>query len=502
MNAVQRLAHLRRALAGRFRIDGHLGSGGYADVYRVTNLHLDRPEALKVLTGDHPDDPVFVERFLHESRLSASLVHPSIVRVYDSGEVEGTLWYSMELVEGRTLAAEADTLGPLPEGRIAEVAVPLLDALAYSHEHGVVHRDVKPENVLVDAAGVPHLMDFGIAKSPRSLMKTQTGFVIGTPAFVAPEQARGLPIDGRADLYALAVSLYNLASGRFPFEAGDPLQAVVLRLTDPPTPLCRHRPGVDPAFEAILMKGLERDPDSRWLTAREMKEAFEAFLRGEAPLLPAQPPAPSPAPSPASPEPQGGATEVLPVSPLEMAAGRTAPPPARRTPLVAATGVLVAVAAAAGWMLARREPAPAPAPIPSAATPATAAAPASLPTAPPPAAAAPTAAPLRLPRATAAPEPAPPARPVQPPQRLPSEDRLPEGLTEACAGVSVAVTFAVDAEGAVSRPSVISRDHPECARFALEVLKGWRFEPARDASGAPVPSARQAASVQLGPPRS
>ena len=501
MNAAQRLARLRSLLAGRFRIDAHLGSGGYADVYRVTNLHLDRPEALKVLTAYQPDDPVFIDRFLHESKLAASLVHPGIVRVYDSGDAEGVLWFSMELVEGRTLAAELEDRGPLPERRVAEVAVALLDALAYSHGRGVVHRDVKPDNVLLDARGAPHLMDFGIAKSPRSLLKTQTGFVVGTPAYIAPEQARGLPIDGRADVYALSVVLFHLASGRFPFEAEDPLQAVVLRLTDEPAPLSRVRPGVDPVFEAIVMKGLARAAEERWGSAVEMKDALERFLRGEAPAgLPAA--APRAAPS---------ATHVLPMAPEDVAARTAAraaaPPPGRpgrRRALFGAAAVAAVAAAVGGVVLLRQGP---PADHGETASPASAL------RSPAPAAATPTSLPeptpvpptptivVRPPRPAPTAVPVPPARrAVVAPRRVPGEDGVPAGLPESCLGVNLQVSFAVTADGSVAEPAYLSRSHPECERFAVEAARAWRFTPARDAQGEPVPSARQGGVVLFGAP--
>ena len=154
----------------------------------------------------------------------------------------------MQLVEGRTLSGEVRERGPLRERETARIAIPLLEALEYSHARGIVHRDIKPENIILDREGRPFLMDFGIAKSAGSLVKTQTGFLLGTPAYVAPEQAQGKKLDGRADLYALGVTLYKTVSGAYPFEASDPLQAVILRLTQPPRPLAEARPGSRPGF--------------------------------------------------------------------------------------------------------------------------------------------------------------------------------------------------------------------------------------------------------------
>ncbi|HYN43186.1 MAG TPA: serine/threonine-protein kinase, partial [Thermoanaerobaculia bacterium] len=271
---------LKELLADRYRIDHELGRGGFATVYQVWNPRLERSEALKVLAPGHQVDEDFSRRFTQEVRLAAALEHPSIVKVYDFGETGGIYWYSMQLVEGRTLSGEVRERGPLRERDTARIAIPLLDALEYSHARGIVHRDIKPENVILDREGRPFLMDFGIAKSAGSLVKTQTGFLLGTPAYVAPEQAQGKKLDGRADLYALGVTLYKTVSGAYPFEASDPLQAVILRLTQPPRPLGEARPGVDAAFAAIVMRALEREPDRRWASARAMRDALAGYLAG------------------------------------------------------------------------------------------------------------------------------------------------------------------------------------------------------------------------------
>ena len=273
---------LKELLADRYRIDHELGRGGFATVYQVWNPRLERSEALKVLAPGHQVDEDFSRRFTQEVRLAAALEHPSIVKVYDFGETGGIYWYSMQLVEGRTLSGEVRERGPLRERETARIAIPLLEALEYSHARGIVHRDIKPENIILDREGRPFLMDFGVAKSAGSLVKTQTGFLLGTPAYVAPEQAQGKKLDGRADLYAFGVTLYKTVSGAYPFEANDPLQAVILRLTQPPRPLAEVRPGVDAAFAAIVMCALEREPDRRWASARAMRDALAGYLAGRA----------------------------------------------------------------------------------------------------------------------------------------------------------------------------------------------------------------------------
>ncbi|MDL1951544.1 serine/threonine protein kinase, partial [Acidobacteria bacterium ACD] len=272
-----RLEHLRKVLGDRYAFDKLIGRGGFAAVYRVRNLRLERVEALKVLNDDHSGEKEFSERFTNEARVAAALDHPSIVKIYDFGEVSGIFWYSMQLIEGSTLADRMDLTGPMDEAAAARIAVPVLDALDYSHRRGVIHRDIKPDNIILDEKGRPYLMDFGIAKSTGSALKTQTGFVLGTPAYVSPEQATGTGLDGRADLYSFGITLYEMLTGKLPFEAADGLQAVLKRLTTDPEPPSRKRP-VGREMESIVMKALARQRESRFSSALEMRASLEAFL--------------------------------------------------------------------------------------------------------------------------------------------------------------------------------------------------------------------------------
>jgi len=513
---------LQELLGERYRIDRELGRGGFATVYQVWNPRLERAEALKVLVPGPQADEEFPKRFTQEVRLAAALEHPSIVKVYDFGVTGGTYWYSMQLVDGRTLSGELKERGPLRERDVAKIAVPLLDALDYSHARGIIHRDIKPENVILDSGRRPFLMDFGIAKSAGSLVKTQTGFLLGTPNYVAPEQAQGKPIDGRADLYALGVTLYRAASSRYPFEAGDPLQAVVLRLTQPPRPLSEARPGIDPAFAAIVMRALERQPARRWESARAMREALESYLAGRPAetretvvLLPEAVEAGAasadatilgtvvPSSAAAAPAPQAAVpTVVRPPVPGPR-------PPARRT-LVAPVAVLglVAVVGAGvtGLVLVRRAretvpppagPAAHPSPRPTAAVPAASPAPAATPTAPA-SVPTPTPGPLRLARRPT-PLPVPPVRrPVTQPERLTPEPPFAGAPPEGCSGALVTVGFAVDADGRVVSARLFPSSAPaECGRFVLAALPRWKWRPALDAEGRPVVSSRLGVSIQL-----
>ena len=534
---MESLGPLQALLGERYRVDRELGRGGFATVYQVWNPRLERAEALKVLVPGHQADEEFPKRFTQEVRLAAALEHPSIVKVYDFGVTGGTYWYSMQLVDGRTLSGELRERGPLREREVAKIAVPLLDALDYSHARGIVHRDIKPENVILDSSRRPFLMDFGIAKSAGSLVKTQTGFLLGTPNYVAPEQAQGKPIDGRADLYALGVTLYRAASGRYPFEAEDPLQAVILRLTQPPRPLSEARPGIDPAFAAIVMRALERQPARRWESARTMREAVEGFLAGRPSetretvvLLPGRDePAAAveagDAPTDATVLGAAGATS----GPVAQASIPTVvrpplPAPRERRPrpaalVAAALGVVAVVSGAGvtGLVLVRkaregellsREPAPHPRPTPDLPTPATP------PAATPPAVVAeptvtgtlaaptpeptPTVAPLRVVlRPTLPPEP-PVRRAVTRPEPFAPEPPFTGGPPEGCSGVEVRLSFAVDAEGSLVAPRLISPGTPaDCSRYVLEALPRWKWRPAVDATGAPVASPRLSAIVQL-----
>jgi serine/threonine-protein kinase len=514
------LESLRLLLEGRYRIDRELGRGGFATVYQVWNPRLERSEALKVLTPGREADEDFPRRFTQEVRLAASLEHPSIVKVYDFGQTEGTYWYSMQLVDGMPLSRALRDQGPFRERAAARIAIPLLDALDYSHGRGIVHRDIKPENVLLDHDGRPFLMDFGIAKSAGSLVKTQTGFLLGTPAYVAPEQAQGKPLDGRADLYSLGVTLFRVASGGYPFEADDPLQAVILRLTQPPRTLSEARPGVDPAFAAIVMRALERQPARRWESARAMREAFAAYLEGRAheagatrtlglETLPEE--AELAAEMPVSDADAASVpTVVRPMPPPPPSPVRRAP--ARSSSLVPVSAAFVLLLVSVGvsglvFLRGRQRPPEKPAAVP---------APTTAPPLPTPEPTAPPAAPAAEPAPTALPLPArptprparsePPAepripaarRPVTVPERLTAEPPFAGAPPPGCSGAAVTAGFAVDADGNVVAPRLFPGEAaPECGRWVLEALPRWKWKPAVDASGAPVLSARLVVYLQL-----
>lgn len=524
---------LQELLAGRYRIDRELGRGGFATVYQIWNPRLERAEALKVLTPGHQADEDFPRRFRQEVRLAAALEHPSIVKVYDFGETSGIYWYSMQLVEGRTLSGEVRERGPLRERETARIAIPLLEALEYSHARGIVHRDIKPENVILDRDGRPFLMDFGIAKSSGSLVKTQTGFLLGTPAYVAPEQAQGKKLDGRADLYAFGVTLYKTVSGAYPFEAQDPLQAVILRLTQPPRPLGEARPGVDPGFAGIVMRALEREPDRRFPSARAMRDALDAYLAGRPAETAATrvlgfgevqdgapPPPPTPDPTVLGPVPPPVPARADTQAP-RAAATSVLSAPSRRSyvvPIAAVFVILLFAVAGTGLVVLRtggkpaEEPsAPRPTALPT--RPQPEAAPTGLPPSPalvttpatppestPTAVPEPTAATIRVLRPTRPPDPAPPPvrRPVTLPERLTPDPPFAGAPPGGCSGAAVTVGFAIDPDGNVASPRLFPSDAPpECGRFVMDALPRWKWRPAVDAAGVPALSARLVVYVQL-----
>ncbi len=269
-----RLAHLREKLGDLYEFEAMLGRGAFAIVYLVRNLRLDRYEALKVLAEAYDDDDAFVKRFNHEVKVVASLDHQSIVKVYDFGEIDGIVWFSMQYVDGPTLRSELRAQGQLSPASVVGLCIPLLDALDYSHSRGTVHRDIKPSNILLDARGNPFLMDFGIAKSTNMALKTMTGRILGTPAYISPEQVQGQVVDGRADIYSLGAAMYEMLAGRPPFDGDDALQIVVQRLHEDPLPISTYCAGIDADLETIIMRALEREVDARFATAGTMRQAL------------------------------------------------------------------------------------------------------------------------------------------------------------------------------------------------------------------------------------
>ncbi|MGH2724676.1 MAG: protein kinase domain-containing protein [Actinomycetota bacterium] len=267
-----------RTLAGRYELDRPLGSGGMGRVFLATDRVLGRSVAVKVLAPHLARDEHAVSRFRREARSAAGLAHPAIVSVYDSGSENGWHYLVMEHVEGRTLGQVLREEGLLLAGRAAEIAAELARALSEAHAAGIVHRDVKPGNVMVTPDGEVKVVDFGIAGAVSSDSATETAAILGTVSYLAPEQVRGRPADPRSDLYALGVVLYEMLTGRPPFVADAPLAVAYKHVEEAPVPPSELNPDVPPALEAVVMRALAKDPQQRYPSAEAVLEDVDRFL--------------------------------------------------------------------------------------------------------------------------------------------------------------------------------------------------------------------------------
>ncbi|HUB37740.1 MAG TPA: Stk1 family PASTA domain-containing Ser/Thr kinase [Streptosporangiaceae bacterium] len=283
-----------RLLGGRYELDGIVGRGGMAEVFRARDIRLDRIVGVKTLRDDLARDQTFQARFRREAQSAASLNHPSIVAVYDTGEdMVGSLpvpYIVMEFVDGRTLRdLLRDDRRLLPE-RAAEITDGVLRALDYSHRNGIVHRDIKPGNVMLTRSGDVKVMDFGIARavSDSQLTMTQTAQVIGTAQYLSPEQARGERVDARSDLYSTGCLLYELLTGRPPFTGDSPVAIAYQHVKEEPIPPSRLDPEVPAWADAIVLKAMRKDPGDRYQSAGEMRNDIQRALSGApvaAPML-------------------------------------------------------------------------------------------------------------------------------------------------------------------------------------------------------------------------
>ena len=335
---------------GRYRIVRKLGSGGMADVYLAEDEDLGRRIAIKILNDRHANDESFVERFRREAKNAAGLSHPNIVSIYDRGEAEGTYYIAMEYLDGRSLKELVVARGPLPISDAIDATRQVLAALRFAHRKGVVHRDIKPHNVMADADGRLKVTDFGIARAGVSQM-TEAGSIIGTAQYLSPEQARGAPVDQRSDLYSVGVVLYEMLTGTTPFSGESPVEIAMKHLSDPPRPPSVERPDIPPDLDMIVLRALAKNPDDRFQTAEEMDGELERVSRGAG----------------VSTQTADAATAVL--SGAELAEARTAIVPPRRPPATTRPGyryadppprrrpvwpwllalLLVVLAAVAGW---------------------------------------------------------------------------------------------------------------------------------------------------------
>src|SRR3954447_9283372 len=270
-----------RVYNGRYELVRHVARGGMAEVYLAHDKLLDRPVALKVLFPELSVDRSFVERFRREAQAAANLSHPNIVSVYDWGEEEGTYFIVMEYVDGRTLSTMLRAEGPLLPDRAAGIGAEVAAALAFAHRNGVIHRDVKPGNVIMTADGMVKVTDFGIARAANVEENlTQTGAVMGTATYFSPEQAQGTTVDGRSDVYSLGVVLYELVTGRPPFAGDNPVTIAYKHVGETPVSPRQRNSAVPAAFEAIIVKAMAKDPAERYQSAEELRADLLRFRQG------------------------------------------------------------------------------------------------------------------------------------------------------------------------------------------------------------------------------
>ena len=265
--------------AARYRIARKLGGGGMADVYLAEDQELGRRVAVKILHERYANDDQFVERFRREATHAAGLSHPNIVSIYDRGETNGSYFIVMEYVEGRTLKELIRSRGPCPTHIAIAYTRQILGALRYAHRNGVIHRDIKPHNVIVDPEGVIKVTDFGIARAGASQM-TEEGAIIGTAQYLSPEQARGAPVDQTSDLYSTGIVLYELLTGKVPFVGETPVEIAMKHLTEVPEPPSEHRPEIPEDLDLVVIRALAKEPADRYQSAAAMDADLETVAHG------------------------------------------------------------------------------------------------------------------------------------------------------------------------------------------------------------------------------
>ena len=292
---------------GRYRIVRKLGSGGMANVYLAEDEDLGRRVAIKILNDRYANDDLFIERFRREAKSAAALSHPNIVSVYDRGEAEGTYYIAMEVIEGRSLKELIMTRGPLPIPQALAYSHEMLEALRFAHRHGIIHRDIKPHNILIGER--LKVTDFGIARAGASQM-TEAGSIMGTAQYLSPEQARGAPVTASSDLYSVGIVLYEMLTGKVPFTGDSAIEIAMKHLNEPPKPPSKIRPEIPEELDQVVLRALAKNPEDRYQTAEEFSEDLHRVEAG-LPLSPETSEAATALLTGAALLGDGGSTEVL-----------------------------------------------------------------------------------------------------------------------------------------------------------------------------------------------
>jgi serine/threonine-protein kinase len=321
----------QKILNNRYELEQKIGEGGMARVYRGRDLRLNRRIAVKVLHSHYASDPGFLQRFHHEAQAAANLRHSNIVDVYDVG-LDGEIHYIvMEYVDGSDLKALLARGGPLPVEQAVAIAEAVAQGLSAAHRVGLVHRDIKPQNIIVGPVGQVKITDFGIAKSALSTAMTETGVTFGTADYISPEQARGQPATPRSDIYSLGVTLYEMLTGRLPFSGESSIAVAMQHVGEEPPPPRMFNPRIPPALEALVLRAMSKDPNDRPATTQELARLLAGWRDVGEQATMVRPVAPRPAP------PREGGGQPRP-APRPVPAGSTTsrinlPPP--RPPIAA-----------------------------------------------------------------------------------------------------------------------------------------------------------------------
>ena len=268
-----------RVFNGRYRITERIGIGGMAEVYKAQDQTLGRIVAVKVMLPQYAADPEFAARFKQEAASAANLQSPYIVNVYDWGHDDGTYFIVMEYVRGTDLESAILQRGAINQRKVAEIGSQVCQALSVAHNQDIIHRDVKPQNIMVQPDGNVKVMDFGIARAKNSV-KSQTSSVLGTAHYISPEQAQGKELTGASDMYSLGCVLYEAATGQLPFDGPDAVSVAMKQVQEEPLPPSQVKPDISPDLEAIILKAMDKNPYNRFQTARDMKQALDDFLMG------------------------------------------------------------------------------------------------------------------------------------------------------------------------------------------------------------------------------